>query len=56
MQEDLNVVITRYSLERFRPLFDEQEMDLDSFLTLTADDLQELGMYALFISKKKKIG
>ncbi|XP_035679817.1 ankyrin repeat and SAM domain-containing protein 6-like [Branchiostoma floridae] len=38
------VIFDTVSLERYRAIFEEQEVDMEAFLTLTDDDLRELGI------------
>lgn len=43
-QTDLGEVLQKLSLESYRPIFKEQEVDIEAFLTLTDCDLKELGI------------
>jgi hypothetical protein len=40
----LEVILQRHNLAEFYPRFQEQEMDLESFLLLTDDDMKEMGI------------
>jgi len=44
--DDLGALLSQLSLERYQPIFEEQEVDIEAFMTLTNDDLQELGIDA----------
>lgn len=37
-------ILKKLSLEKYQPIFEEQEVDMEAFLTLTDDDLTELGI------------
>ncbi|XP_065913290.1 ankyrin repeat and SAM domain-containing protein 6-like isoform X2 [Dysidea avara] len=41
---DLSDVLKQYSLDRFITIFEENEVDLQSFLTMTNSDLEEVGI------------
>ena len=41
---DLGVILKQLSLEKYQPIFEEQEVDMEAFLTLTDLDLKELGI------------
>ncbi|XP_013379306.1 ankyrin repeat and SAM domain-containing protein 6 [Lingula anatina] len=43
-QGDLGGILKKLSLERYQPIFEEQEVDMEAFLTLSDADLQELGI------------
>jgi len=43
-QADLGGVLQKLSLECYQPIFEEQEVDMEAFLTLTDCDLKELGI------------
>lgn len=38
------MILRQLSLENYHPIFEEQEIDMDAFLTLTHGDLNELGI------------
>jgi len=40
----LGGILQKLSLERYQPIFDDQEVDMEAFLTLTDCDLRELGI------------
>ncbi|XP_077982185.1 ankyrin repeat and SAM domain-containing protein 6-like [Glandiceps talaboti] len=42
--DELSLLLKRLSLERYTPIFEEQEVDMEAFLTLTDEDLKELGI------------
>jgi len=42
--DEINVILRQLSLENYHPIFEEQEIDMDAFLTLTHGDLNELGI------------
>ena len=44
--DDLAKLLSQLSLERYQPIFEEQEVDIESFMTLNDDDLKELGIDA----------
>lgn len=44
LPEDIGRVLQQLSLERYHPIFEEQEVDMEAFLTLTDSDLLELGI------------
>jgi len=43
-QTDLGGLLQELSLECYQPIFEEQEVDMEAFLTLTDGDLNELGI------------
>jgi len=43
-ETDLSGVLQKLSLECYQPIFEEQEVDMEAFLTLTDCDLNELGI------------
>ena len=42
--DELKTMLKKLSLERYQPIFEEQEVDMEAFLTLTDNDLKELGI------------
>jgi hypothetical protein len=42
--DELGGLLKNLSLERYQPIFEEQEVDMEAFLTLTDHDLKELGI------------
>ncbi|XP_062841723.1 ankyrin repeat and SAM domain-containing protein 6-like isoform X2 [Trichomycterus rosablanca] len=42
--DELSGILKKLSLEKYQPIFEEQEVDMEAFLTLTDRDLQELGI------------
>ncbi|KAH9515488.1 Ankyrin repeat and SAM domain-containing protein 6 [Bulinus truncatus] len=42
--DELASIMKKLSLEKYNPIFEEQEVDMEAFLTLTDDDLKELGI------------
>uniref|UniRef100_A0A8C0ZUZ7 Ankyrin repeat and SAM domain-containing protein 6 n=1 Tax=Castor canadensis TaxID=51338 RepID=A0A8C0ZUZ7_CASCN len=42
--DELTGILKKLSLEKYQPIFEEQEVDMEAFLTLTDGDLQELGI------------
>jgi len=42
--DELSGILQKLSLEKYHPIFEEQEIDMDAFLTLTHGDLRELGI------------
>lgn len=44
LADELSQLLKKISLERYRAIFEEQEVDLEAFLTLTDDDLKEIGI------------
>uniref|UniRef100_A0AAY4AF48 NAD(+) ADP-ribosyltransferase n=1 Tax=Denticeps clupeoides TaxID=299321 RepID=A0AAY4AF48_9TELE len=40
----LSGILKKLSLEKYQPIFEEQEVDMEAFLTLTDGDLKELGI------------
>ena len=45
-QDDLAKLLSQLSLERYQPIFEEQEVDIEAFMTLNNEDLKELGIDA----------
>lgn len=43
-QDELSGILKKLSLEKYQPIFEEQEVDMEAFLTLTDQDLKELGI------------
>ncbi|CAH1779098.1 unnamed protein product [Owenia fusiformis] len=43
-EDDISQVLSKLSLECYKPIFEEQEVDMEAFLTLTEADLRELGI------------
>ncbi|XP_014781976.1 ankyrin repeat and SAM domain-containing protein 6 [Octopus bimaculoides] len=43
-EDELSGILKKLSLERYHPIFEEQEVDMEAFLTLTDRDLKELGI------------
>ncbi|XP_038203949.1 ankyrin repeat and SAM domain-containing protein 6 isoform X1 [Arvicola amphibius] len=43
-EDELTGILKKLSLEKYQPIFEEQEVDMEAFLTLTDGDLQELGI------------
>jgi len=41
---DPSGILKKLSLEHYQPIFEEQEVDMEAFLTLTDQDLTELGI------------
>ena len=42
--DELSLILRKLSLEKYHPIFEQQEIDMDAFLTLTQGDLSELGI------------
>ncbi|XP_070198699.1 ankyrin repeat and SAM domain-containing protein 6-like isoform X2 [Littorina saxatilis] len=42
--DELSNILKKLSLEKYNPIFEEQEVDMEAFLTLTDEDLKELGI------------
>ena len=42
--DELGLILRKLSLEKYHPIFEQQEIDMDAFLTLTQGDLSELGI------------
>uniref|UniRef100_A0A8D0HBK4 NAD(+) ADP-ribosyltransferase n=1 Tax=Sphenodon punctatus TaxID=8508 RepID=A0A8D0HBK4_SPHPU len=42
--DELTGILKKLSLEKYHPIFEEQEVDMEAFLTLTDEDLKELGI------------
>ncbi|XP_076017176.1 ankyrin repeat and SAM domain-containing protein 6 [Genypterus blacodes] len=42
--DELSSILKKLSLEKYQPIFEEQEVDMEAFLTLTDGDLKELGI------------
>ena len=45
-EDDLAKLLSQLSLERYQPIFEEQEVDIEAFMTLNNEDLKELGIDA----------
>ncbi|XP_059580455.1 ankyrin repeat and SAM domain-containing protein 6 isoform X3 [Alligator mississippiensis] len=43
-KDELTGILKKLSLEKYQPIFEEQEVDMEAFLTLTDGDLKELGI------------
>ncbi|XP_055364209.1 ankyrin repeat and SAM domain-containing protein 6-like isoform X2 [Betta splendens] len=43
-EDELSSILRKLSLEKYQPIFEEQEVDMEAFLTLTDGDLKELGI------------
>ncbi|XP_068092757.1 ankyrin repeat and SAM domain-containing protein 6 [Hyperolius riggenbachi] len=43
-EDELSAILRKLSLEKYQPIFEEQEVDMEAFLTLTDGDLKELGI------------
>ncbi|KAM9331848.1 ankyrin repeat and SAM domain-containing protein 6 isoform 2-T2 [Pholidichthys leucotaenia] len=43
-EDELSSILKKLSLEKYKPIFEEQEVDMEAFLTLTDGDLKELGI------------
>uniref|UniRef100_A0A3B5L588 SAM domain-containing protein n=1 Tax=Xiphophorus couchianus TaxID=32473 RepID=A0A3B5L588_9TELE len=43
-EDELSSILKKLSLEKYHPIFEEQEVDMEAFLTLTDGDLKELGI------------
>ncbi|XP_028823770.1 ankyrin repeat and SAM domain-containing protein 6 isoform X2 [Denticeps clupeoides] len=43
-EDELSGILKKLSLEKYQPIFEEQEVDMEAFLTLTDGDLKELGI------------
>uniref|UniRef100_G3UCV6 Ankyrin repeat and SAM domain-containing protein 6 n=1 Tax=Loxodonta africana TaxID=9785 RepID=G3UCV6_LOXAF len=43
-EDELTGILRKLSLEKYQPIFEEQEVDMEAFLTLTDGDLKELGI------------
>lgn len=43
-EDEISGILRKLSLERYHPIFEEQEVDMEAFLTLTDRDLKELGI------------
>ncbi|XP_005999792.1 ankyrin repeat and SAM domain-containing protein 6 [Latimeria chalumnae] len=43
-EDELSRILRKLSLEKYQPIFEEQEVDMEAFLTLTDGDLKELGI------------
>ncbi|KAJ8377547.1 hypothetical protein AAFF_G00256110 [Aldrovandia affinis] len=43
-EDELSGLLKKLSLEKYQPIFEEQEVDMEAFLTLTDGDLKELGI------------
>jgi len=42
--DEIKIILRKLSLENYQSIFEEQEIDMESFLTLTQQDLCELGI------------
>ncbi|XP_041375795.1 ankyrin repeat and SAM domain-containing protein 6-like isoform X2 [Gigantopelta aegis] len=42
--DEISGILKKLSLEKYHPIFEEQEVDMEAFLTLTDGDLTELGI------------
>ncbi|XP_069113972.1 ankyrin repeat and SAM domain-containing protein 6-like [Argopecten irradians] len=42
--DELSGILKKLSLEKYQPIFEEQEVDMEAFLTLNDTDLNELGI------------
>ncbi|KAL3858771.1 hypothetical protein ACJMK2_009024 [Sinanodonta woodiana] len=47
LNDELSGILKKLSLEKYNPIFEEQEVDMEAFLTLTDDDLRELGISSI---------
>ncbi|XP_062377567.1 ankyrin repeat and SAM domain-containing protein 6-like [Sardina pilchardus] len=43
-EDELTSILKKLSLEKYQPIFEEQEVDMEAFLTLSDGDLKELGI------------
>lgn len=43
-EDELSVILQKLSLEIYHPIFEKEEIDMDTFLTMTNGDLSELGI------------
>ncbi|KAG2458310.1 ANKS6 protein, partial [Polypterus senegalus] len=43
-EDEISGILKKLSLEKYQPIFEEQEVDMEAFLTLTDGDLKELGI------------
>ncbi|XP_067911771.1 ankyrin repeat and SAM domain-containing protein 6-like [Heterodontus francisci] len=43
-EDELSSILKKLSLEKYQPIFEEQEVDMEAFLTLSDGDLKELGV------------
>lgn len=43
-EDELSSILKKLSLEKYQPIFEEQEVDMEAFLTLSDGDLKELGI------------
>lgn len=43
-EDELSGLLRKLSLEKYQPIFEQQEIDMEAFLTLTDGDLDELGI------------
>ncbi|XP_055128331.2 LOW QUALITY PROTEIN: ankyrin repeat and SAM domain-containing protein 6-like [Symphalangus syndactylus] len=43
-EDELTGILKKLSHEKYQPIFEEQEVDMEAFLTLTDGDLKELGI------------
>ncbi|XP_039274562.2 ankyrin repeat and SAM domain-containing protein 6-like [Styela clava] len=42
--DELSVILQKLSLENYHPIFEKEEIDMDTFLTMTNGDLRSLGI------------
>ncbi|KAK6185430.1 hypothetical protein SNE40_007668 [Patella caerulea] len=42
--DELSGILKKLSLEEYQPIFEQEEVDMEAFLTLTENDLEELGI------------
>jgi len=43
-EDDIEIILKKLSLEKYHPIFEEQEVDMEAFLTLNDGDLSEIGV------------
>ncbi|XP_076808592.1 ankyrin repeat and SAM domain-containing protein 6-like [Clavelina lepadiformis] len=43
-EDEINNILQKLSLEKYQPIFEQEEIDMDAFLSLTQGDLRELGI------------
>ncbi|XP_044149420.1 ankyrin repeat and SAM domain-containing protein 6 isoform X1 [Bufo gargarizans] len=43
-EDELSAILKKLSLEKYQPIFEEQEVDMEAFLTLNDSDLKALGI------------
>eukprot|EP00118_Oscarella_pearsei_P004370 m.18586 g.18586 ORF g.18586 m.18586 type:complete len:897 (+) comp27688_c0_seq2:58-2748(+) len=46
-EDELTLLMRKLSLENYTPIFEEQEVDMEAFLTLSDGDLRELGISSM---------